>query len=125
MLFLASSMFFFLNFNSGNTLVRRYFREHLASFHPLLIIFFLGNILVAAYVILLMIKLSSNDSERVDRLDLPYRIVFSITLIAMGFYSFFTYPYVAVPLGVMTLGILSGFIMWATPKIIDNDNEVF
>jgi len=116
-------MFFFGNFNSANEEVQFAFRENLAN--PWLIIFFIGNGLVALYVIAVMVKLWDEDFVSVDKFDLAYRIIFSITLIAMGVYSFFTYPYIQMPLGVMTLGILSGVLMWATPKIIDNDNDVF
>lgn len=125
MLFLASSMFFFGNFNNRNADIRDPFREALSSFNPLLLIFILGNVLVATYVILITIKLWDKDFVHADKFDLPFRIIFSITLIVMGVRSFFTYPYISVPLGVILLGIFSGILMWATPKIVDNDNEVF
>ena len=123
MLFLAGSMFFFGNFNHGVEEARDAFRANL--FHPMLLLFYLGNALVALYVILVMIKLWDKEFASVDRFDLAYRIIFSITLIAMGLHDFFTYPYMMLPLGVMMLGILSGVLMWATPKLVDNDNEVF
>ena len=125
MLFLASSMFFFGNFNNVDPYLRAAFRGNLAN--PLLLIFYIGNILVAAYVILVMIKLWDKDFAHADKFDLTYRITYSVTLISMAAYSFFTYPYMMrqLGLGIMVLGLLSGIIMWATPKILDNDNEVF
>lgn len=125
MLFLASSMFFFSNLRHPNETAWFEFREALSSWHPMLLIFFLGNILVGAYIILVMIKLWDKDFTHADKFDLPYRIVFSITLIVMITWSFFNYPYTIMPLGVMMLAILSGVLMWATPKIVDNDNEEF
>ena len=125
MLFLASSMFFFANFNNAVPEFRAAFRDNL--FNPLLVTFYIGNILVGLYVILVMIKLWDEDFAHADKFDLAYRITFSITLFAMAAHATFTKPYLMrqMGLGVITLGILSGILMWATPKILDNDNDVF
>ena len=94
------------------------------------ILFFAGLLFVCYYIVTLVSKLEAGDIPQADRLDLPYRIIFSITLIVLVVRSFLgdfmgEGTRLNVPISIIILAIISGLVTWLTPKIKDNDNPDF
>jgi len=118
LLFFCCCFFFFQNLSMFLDDITSYM-----AFFP--IIFFAGVILVCVYISLLVGTLESKNVHLSDRYDIAYRIVFTITLLALTLRSFFTKPMLNVPIFIIALAIFSGIITWATPKIRDNDSTDF
>lgn len=117
LLFFCCCLFFFQSMEM--------FWNDLKSFNPFPIIFFAGLIFVCTYISILVGHINSKELFKAERLDLVYRIVFSITLIALVIRSFFAKPYLNVPIHIVVLAVVSGIITWITPRIVDNNNSDF
>ena len=98
------------------------------AFSPILL--FAGIIFICVYITILVTKLESQNILHADRLDLPYKIIFSLTLILLIVRSFLgdfmgAGTMLNVPVAIIVLAIISGLATWATPKIKDNNNPDF
>ena len=79
---------------------------------------------------MLITNFENGNISHADRFDLPYRIIFSLTLVLLVLRSFFGDfmgggTNLNVSFEIIIPAILSGFITWLTPKIRDNDNPDF
>jgi len=119
LLFFCCCFFFFQNLSTFLDDITSYM-----AFFP--IIFFTGVILICIYIAVLVGTLDNKNAHLGDRYDLSYRIVFTITLLALTLRSFFAKPMLLnVPIPIIALAIFSGIITWALPKIRDNDSADF
>ena len=126
-LFFCCSYFFFQHYDM-------FWRDLNSYMWFMPVIYFAGLIGVCAYIFLLVGTLESNRLERGDRFDIPYRIIFSITFLALVIRSFlgdFMNPdtdistNLNVPVPIICLTIASGLLTVCLPKIRDNDTSDF
>ena len=118
LLFFCCCFFFFQNL--------RMFWDDLTSylfFFP--VIYFAGVILICLYIAILVGTFENKTTFLSDRYDLAYRILFTVTLLALTLRSFFTKPMLNVPVFIIALAIVSGIVTWIVPKIRDNDSKDF
>jgi len=97
-------------------------------FSPLL--FIAGIAFVCFYIIKLVANIESKTTRSADKYDLAYKIIFSCVLTLLLIRSFFgdfqgEGTMLNVPVSIIVIACLSGFITWLTPKIKDNDNREF
>jgi membrane-associated HD superfamily phosphohydrolase len=94
------------------------------AFFP--VIYFLGIIFICIYIANLVGHIESKKLHRADKLDILYRVVFTIVLLSMIIRILADSELTSrFPYTVVSVAALSGIIMWATPKITDNDNTEF
>jgi len=108
-------------------------------FCPLLLA--IGIAFICFYIVTLVTHIDTNVRQA-DKYDLPYKIVFSLTLILLVVRSFLgdflgyrfdteleTYgTMLNIPpetIGIVVTAFISGIITWFNPKIRDNDNTEF
>jgi hypothetical protein len=83
----------------------------------------------------LCLSIESKTQHIVDRFDIWYRLIFSVTLLTIILRSFFgdfmaeaTETYAPQLLNIdpiSCIAFLSGIITWSLPRIRDNDNSEF
>ena len=122
-LFFCCFFFFFQNMKMFLSDLKSYM-----AFFPIL--FFLGILMIFFYISLLVGKLENKKLSHADRFDIPYRIVFTCTLLMLVLRSFLgdfngEGTILNVPIIIIVLAIASGLVTWMTPKIKDNDNNDF
>ena len=121
LLFFGCCFFFFSNLNL-------FWQDITSWWAPFPIFYFAGVILVCFYICSLVSKLESKQFSHADRYDLPYRIVFTVTLlllIARCSINYLVSDTRDTIIIVLVPAILSGLITWFTPKIKDNNNPDF
>ena len=107
------------------------FRHDITSYMAFCpILFFAGIIFVCFCITTLVTELENGKLSHADRLDLPYKIIFSLTLIILVVRSFLgdfmgEGTMLNVPVAIIVIAIISGLVTWCTPKLIDNDNPDF
>ena len=122
-LFFCCCFFFFQNTKLFLSDIKSYM-----AFSPIL--FFAGVIFICVYISILVGKLETRNTAHADRLDLAYRIIFTITLLVLIIRSFLgdfqgEGTKLNVPIFIIVLAIASGLATWLTPKIKDNDSTDF
>lgn len=95
------------------------------NWNPFPLILLGGLSFVIGYIAFLISRLWDNTVFRADRLDILYKIIFSIVLISICIRSLFIEPYLNVPVHLIILSVVSGIATWVTPRIVDNNSEEF
>jgi hypothetical protein len=105
-------------------------------FSPL--IMFCGVAFTCFYMFELSTHIGDKTAHFADRFDLPYKIIFSVTLITLLVRSFIgdfmfvpehaddpTPRLLSVPLEIALFAIFAAIATWCIPKIKDNNNKEF
>jgi len=87
------------------------------------IVFFVGLIWICIYIVHLAGHIDDKNLHHADRFDWLYRIVFSVTVIAIVVRTVFIQIFPPWP--IVTICIISGVLALITPKIVDNNNDEF
>jgi len=130
---------FFLFQNLG-----MFYRDLISYMIVFPIVLLLGISFVCFYIIALVVRLEIKAIVHADKYDLLYKIIFSMTFIALVFRSWLgdfmwdgicsclpdalcycAPPQLSVAISMTILAMLSGLMTWFTPKIKDNDNTDF
>jgi len=93
---------------------------------PFPYVFFAGLIWVCIYMANLISKIEDKNLYLADRYEWVYKIVFTVTILAIIVRCFFFLkPFFAIPVEIVVLCVVSGVLTLITPKIIDNNNNDF
>lgn len=133
MLFFSVCLFFFRYFAMFRTMFVEMFTFR--AFHWFVPVFIVGAICILVYIGYLFVSMDKSSWYSADKFDLAYRIVFSLLVVAICIQAFFTEigtgpenvqeRYLSVPPDVVVVAIISGILMWFTPKMIMNDVDDF
>jgi hypothetical protein len=87
------------------------------------IVFFTGLIWICAYIVHLAGKIDDKNLHHADRFDWLYKLVFTITVVAIVVRTVFIYLFPPWP--IVAICIISGVMALLTPRIVDNNNDEF
>ena len=89
------------------------------------IIFLLGIVVICVYISFLVNRIGDGTIFRAERLDLLFKLVFSIVIIYIPVRSIFMEPYMNLPTPLVVFAIVTGLANWLIPPVIINDSEEF
>jgi len=97
--------------------------DDVMSWNPLPIIFVGGILVICAYIAFLVNRVGDRTLFRAERMDIIFKIVFSMIIIYISMRSLFADLTVPVPLviGAVIIGLLN----WLIPPVIINDSDEF
>lgn len=116
-LLFISGLFFFQNLNV--------FIDDFSALYGAPVIFFLAIAFCCFYIGYLVNRIEARDLQRAEKLDILYKVIFSVVLVYIGLRDFFVAPFLQVTVPLLIALICIGVLNWLVPPIKLHEDEDF